>query len=206
MPLRPRTEGQEIPMTITVHPTTDVLIVVDVQRDFCPGGALAVPQGDEVVPIINRLLTLTGWLTVATRDWHPIDHCSFKAQGGIWPPHCVAGTDGATFHPALDAKRIGHIVSKAATPDAEAYSGFQGTDLTALLAARAARRAFVCGLATDYCVKATALDARRAGLEVVVIDDAIRGVEVRPGDCAKAIDEMKASGIVLASSGDLVRP
>jgi nicotinamidase/pyrazinamidase len=190
-------------MPIHIDPRADVLIVVDVQRDFCPGGALAVPRGDEVVPVINRLLALTDWLTVATRDWHPADHCSFKAQGGIWPPHCVAGTDGAAFYPTLDAGRIQRVVSKATTKSAEAYSGFQGTDLAALLASRGIRRAFVCGLATDYCVKATALDARRAGLDVVVVEDAIRGVEVRPGDCVNAIDEMKASGIVLATSAEL---
>jgi nicotinamidase/pyrazinamidase len=190
-------------MPIQVDPQTDALIVVDVQRDFCPGGALAVPHGDDVVPVINRLLGLTDWLTVATRDWHPADHCSFKAQGGIWPPHCVAGTDGAAFHPALDQARIGTVVSKAVTRDAEAYSGFQGTDLAARLAARGVRRVFVCGLATDYCVKATALDARRSGLDVVVIEDAIRGVEVAPGDCAQAVDEMRASAIVLAPSGEL---
>jgi len=193
-------------MPIQVDPQTDALIVVDVQRDFCPGGALAVPRGDDVVPVINRLLGLTDWLTVATRDWHPADHCSFEAQGGIWPPHCVAGTDGAAFHPALDQSRIRTVVSKAVTSDAEAYSGFQGTDLAARLAARGVRRVFVCGLATDYCVKATALDARRAGLDVVVIEDAIRGVEVKPGDCAKAVDEMRASAIVLAPSAELAPP
>jgi nicotinamidase/pyrazinamidase len=193
-------------MPITVDPRTDALIVVDVQRDFCPGGALAVPRGGEVVPVINRLLVLTDWLTVATRDWHPADHCSFKAQGGIWPPHCVAGTDGAAFHPALDQTRIRHVVSKAVTRGMEAYSGFQGTDLAALLASRGVRRAFVCGLATEYCVKATALDARRAGLDIVVIEDAIRGVEVKPGDCVKAIDEMRASAIVLAPSAELKLP
>jgi nicotinamidase/pyrazinamidase len=193
-------------MPIQIDRYTDALLVVDVQRDFCPGGALAVPRGDEVVPVINRLLVLSDWLTVATRDWHPADHCSFKAQGGIWPPHCVAGTEGAAFHLALNAGQIRRVVSKATTKDAEAYSGFQGTDLATFLASRGVRRAFVCGLATDYCVKATALDARRAGLEVVVIEDAIRGVEVRPGDSAKAIDEMNASGIVLAASAELRLP
>lgn len=190
-------------MPIPIDPRTDALIVVDVQRDFCPGGALAVPHGDDVVPVINRLLGLTDWLTVATRDWHPADHCSFKAQGGIWPPHCVAGTAGAEFHPALDQTRIQAVVSKAVTRDAEAYSGFHGTDLAAQLSARGVHRVFVCGLATDYCVKATALDARSAGLGVVVIEDAIRGVEVKPGDCVKAVDEMRASAIVLAPSGEL---
>lgn len=190
-------------MSLVVDSRTDALIVVDVQQDFCPGGALAVPHGDDVVPVINRLLGLADWLTVATRDWHPADHCSFKAQGGMWPPHCVAGTDGAALHPSLDQSRIRAVVSKAVSRDAEAYSGFQATDLAARLAARGIRRVFVCGLATDYCVKATALDARRAGLDVVVIEDAIRGVEVKAGDCAKAVDEMRASAIVLARSAEL---
>jgi len=190
-------------MILTIDPGRDALIVVDVQRDFCPGGALAVPRGDEVVPVINQLLGLGGWLAIATRDWHPPDHCSFTAQGGIWPPHCVAETPGAAFHPALDLTRVRNVISKATTRAAEAYSGFQGTDLPALLAGLGIRRVFVCGLATDYCVKATALDARKAGLDVVVLEDAIRGVEVRPGDCAAALAGMRAAGIGVARSADL---
>lgn len=190
-------------MRITIDPRTDALIVVDVQRDFCPGGALPVPQGDQVVPAINRVLELGDWLTVATRDWHPGDHCSFEAQGGIWPVHCVAGTPGAAFHPALDATRIRQIISKATTREGEAYSGFQDTGLTALLRGQGIGRVFVCGLATDYCVKATALDARRAGFEVIVLADAIRGVEVHAGDCAKAIQEMQAAGVRFAKTAEL---
>jgi nicotinamidase/pyrazinamidase len=189
-------------MSIAIDPRTDALIVVDVQRDFCPGGALAVPDGDAVVPVVNRLLALTDWLAIATRDWHPADHCSFASQGGVWPVHCVAGTPGAALHPALDAARLGAIVSKGTSRDAEAYSGFQGTDLARRLAERGIRRVVVVGLATDYCVKATALDARRAGLAVVVPMDAIRGVEVQPGDCAGALDEMRRAGIVIAGSGE----
>jgi nicotinamidase/pyrazinamidase len=161
-------------MPIQIDPRTDALIVVDIQCDFCPGGALAVPDGDAVVPAINRLLALTDWLAIATRDWHPGDHCSFVTQGGIWPVHCVAETPGAAFHPALETARIQAVVSKATTREAEAYSGFQGTDLAAQLDARAVRRLFIVGLATDYCVKATALDARRAGFAVVVLEDAMR--------------------------------
>jgi nicotinamidase/pyrazinamidase len=190
-------------MHIVVDPRTDALIVVDAQRDFCPGGALAVPHGDQVIPAINRLLAMTDWLTIATRDWHPPDHCSFKGQGGIWPAHCVAETDGAAFHPELQTSRIRHVVSKAVTKDSESYSGFQETGLALLLHSRGIRRVFVCGLATDYCVRATALDARRAGLEVIVLTDAVRGVEVHPGDCAKATEEMKDAGIVLRESGEL---
>jgi len=191
-------------MTVTVNARTDALIVVDVQRDFCPGGALAVPQGDQVVPASNRLFALADWFTVATRDWHPADHCSFVSQGGIWPVHCVAGTNGAAFHPALDAEKIRHVVSKATTREAEAYSGFQGTDLSAALAARGIRRVFVAGLATDYCVKATALDARKAGLDVIVVEDAVRGVELTAGDCARAMEEMHAAGIRFAISSELI--
>ncbi len=190
-------------MTLAIDPARDALVVVDVQRDFCPGGALPVSRGDEVVPVINRILGLGGWLTVATRDWHPPDHCSFTPQGGIWPVHCVAGTPGAAFHPDLDAARIRHVVSKATTREAEAYSGFQGPELQAHLARRGIRRIFVCGLATDYCVKATALDGRKAGLEVVVVEDACRGVEVKPGDCAAAMAHMRAAGVKVVQSADL---
>jgi nicotinamidase/pyrazinamidase len=190
-------------MTLSIEPGRDALIIVDVQRDFCPGGALAVPRGDEIVPVINRLLGLGDWFAVATRDWHPPDHCSFAPQGGLWPVHCVADTPGAAFHPALDVSRIRHIVSKATARDREAYSGFQGTGLGALLEREGIRRVFVCGLATDYCVKATALDARRAGLDVVVLEDAVRGVEVKPGDCAAAVAEMRAAGVQVARSADL---
>ncbi|HSB67855.1 MAG TPA: nicotinamidase [Candidatus Methylomirabilis sp.] len=190
-------------MSIKVDLGADALIVVDVQQDFCPGGALPVPDGDRVIPAINRGLALGPWFTVATRDWHPADHCSFKTQGGIWPVHCVAGTPGAEFHPALEAKKIQHLVSKATARDAEAYSGFQGTDLALFLKGRGVRRVFVAGLATDYCVKATALDARREGLDVAVLEDAVRGVEVKPGDCARAIQEMAAAGIRFANTCDL---
>jgi nicotinamidase/pyrazinamidase len=190
-------------MSIPVDPRTDALIVVDVQRDFCPGGALAVPEGDQIIPAINRVLGLADWLTIATRDWHPPDHCSFTTQGGIWPVHCVAGTPGAAFHPELEAMKVRRIISKATTKDAEAYSGFQGTELTALLRGQGTRRVFVCGLATDYCVRATALDARHAGFDVMVLEDAIRGVEVKPGDCAKAVEEMRGAGIRLTKTTDL---
>ncbi|MFQ5894593.1 MAG: nicotinamidase [Nitrospinota bacterium] len=181
----------------------DALIVVDVQRDFCPGGALAVPDGDQVVEPINRLLARGGWFVVATRDEHPPDHISFKDRGGPWPPHCVKGRPGWEFHPDLGVGRVDLVVAKGTRPDAEAYSGFQGTDLARQLAERSIRRVFVCGLATDYCVRATALDARAAGLEVVVVEDAIRGVEVHPGDCAKAREEMSRAGCGFATSREL---
>jgi nicotinamidase/pyrazinamidase len=184
-------------------PERDAVILVDVQNDFCPGGALPVPEGDRVVPALNALLKRVRAFTVATRDWHPPNHCSFKPEGGTWPVHCVAGTPGAAFHPALAVDRVAHLVSKATRPDEEAYSGFQGTDLAAVLQRRGIQRVFVGGLATDYCVKATALDAVKHGFEVAVLEDAIRGVEVQPGDCARALDEMKRAGVRLTRTDDL---
>ncbi len=190
-------------MPIEIDSRTDALIVVDVQVDFCPGGALPVPEGNAVVPAVNRALAAADWLTVATRDWHPPDHCSFAPQGGIWPVHCVADTPGAAFHPELDARRIRWVVDKATRRDVEAYSGFQGTGLADRLAAAGIRRVFVCGLATDYCVKATALDARGAGFGVILLADAAKGVEVHPGDCAAALKEMQGAGIAAIDSTDL---
>ena len=181
----------------------DGLIVVDLQVDFCPGGALAVAEGDDVVAPVNGLLNIPGWMKVATRDWHPADHASFEAQGGIWPVHCVAETRGAAFHPRMEAGKVEMVVSKATTRDAEAYSGFDGTTLADDLREAGIGRLFVCGLATDYCVKATALDARREGFEVVVVEDAIRAVNVNPGDGKKAIEEMRAAGCAFAPSSEI---
>ena len=181
----------------------DGLVVVDLQVDFCPGGALAVTEGDEIVSPVNGLLEIPGWMKVATRDWHPADHVSFQAQGGIWPVHCVAGTAGAAFHPRMNASDVEMVVSKATTRDAEAYSGFDGTTLADDLRAAGIGCLFVCGLATDYCVKATALDARREGFEVVVLEDAIRAVNVDPKDGENAIEEMRAAGCAFALSSDI---
>jgi nicotinamidase/pyrazinamidase len=185
-----------------VDSSQDALIIVDVQNDFCPGGALAVPHGDEVVPAINRLLNHS-WLTVATKDWHPAEHCSFKAQGGPWPPHCVQGTAGAELHPQLDVARIQVIITKGSRPEKDAYSGFDGTELANMLRDKGVKRVVVCGLATDYCVRATAHDALKAGFEVLVSEDAIRGVEVTRGDSQRALDELRAAGARLMLSSDL---
>jgi nicotinamidase/pyrazinamidase len=187
-----------------LDPKTDALIVVDVQNDFCPGGALAVPEGDRVVPILDRIIRQGGALVLATRDWHPPDHCSFQAQGGIWPVHCVAGTPGAAFHPDLDLARIEHLITnKATTRDDEAYSGFQGTNLAGLLRGRGIQRLVVGGLATDYCVKATALDGRKEGFQVFLLTDAIRAVDVQPGDGDRALADMRAAGVLPITSADL---
>jgi nicotinamidase/pyrazinamidase len=188
--------------TISVDSQTDALIIVDVQNDFCPGGALAVPRGDEVVPVINRLLE-RHWLSVATKDWHPAGHCSFESRGGPWPPHCVQGTAGAELHPKLDATKIRLVITKGSHPDRDAYSGFQGTELAKILRGKGVNRVVVCGIATDYCVRATAHDALQEGFEVLVLEDAIRGVEVQPGDSQRALDELRQAGAAVIISSDL---
>src|SRR5436305_2114047 len=141
------------------------LILVDIQNDFCPGGALAVAEGDEVVPVVNRLMPHFA-LVVSTLDWHPANHVSFREQGGPWPPHCVQQTFGAELHPALDRQPIAQTFRKASTPERDAYSEFEGVDdegrsLDQYLKARGVNCVYVAGLATDYCVRATALDALR---------------------------------------------
>jgi nicotinamidase/pyrazinamidase len=188
--------------TIPVDCQTEALIIVDVQNDFCPGGALAVPRGDEVVPVINRLLE-RHWLSVATKDWHPADHCSFESRGGPWPPHCVQGTAGAELHPELDATKIRLVITKGSHPDRDAYSGFQGTELAKILREKGVNRVVVCGIATDYCVRATAHDALQEGFEVLVLEDAIRGVEVQPGDSQRALEELRQAGAEVIISSDL---
>lgn len=175
----------------------DALVLVDVQKDFLPGGALAVPEGDRVVPVLNAWVArfrAERLPVFATRDWHPPDHCSFAAQGGPWPPHCVAGSEGAAFAPDLDLPPEAAVISTATTPKKEAYSGFQGTDLGERLRALGVNRVFVGGLATDYCVHDTVLDARRQGLDVVLLTDAVRPVEVTPGDGLRAVDDMIEAG------------
>ena len=175
----------------------DALLIVDVQRDFLPGGSLAVPGGDEVVPVLNRYLDLArrNRLPVfASRDWHPPDHCSFRARGGTWPVHCVAGTAGAAFAPGLQLPADAVIIDKATRPEADAYSAFSGTALPAMLRGRGVERVLVGGLATDYCVLNTVRDALAAGFEVLLLDDAIRAVEVKAGDGACALDEMQKLG------------
>ncbi|MFQ5897036.1 MAG: nicotinamidase [Candidatus Methylomirabilia bacterium] len=189
-------------MTITVDPSRDALVIVDVQNDFCPGGSLAVPDGDQVVPVLNRYIQLFAALKApifASRDWHPPVTKHFKAYGGIWPPHCVQGTRGAEFSPDLRLPPETTVVSKGTDPDEDAYSCSQardpeGTSFATALGRLGVRRLFVGGLATDYCVKATTLDALREGFQVVVLEDAIRAVELHPGDGAKAREEMNAAG------------
>ncbi len=175
------------------------LVIVDFQNDFTPGGALAVPNGDAIAGKINELAASGDYdLIVATRDWHPPDHGSFAAQGGPWPVHCVADTEGAQLHPALDESKVDVIVDKGQSPDTDGYSGFEGTDLESLLRDRGITQVTVVGLATDYCVKNTALDALRAGFQVTVDSSAVRGVEVQAGDSERALAEVRAAGGVMA--------
>ena len=178
------------------------LIVVDVQNDFCPGGALAVVQGDEVVAPLNRLIDefLDNGLPVfKTRDWHPPTTKHFQAYGGTWPVHCVQNTRGAEFHPQLrDDPRI-HIISKG-LGDTDCYSGFDETDLAEQLHQAKVDEVLVGGLATDYCVKNTVLDAIKNGFDVIVLADAIRPVDLQPGDGERAIEEMHRAGAEVVSS------
>ena len=177
------------------------LIVVDLQNDFCPGGALAVPEGDQIIPLVNELMeqfARAGEPIFATRDWHPQGHVSFEDQGGIWPPHCVQDTPGAEFHPDLRPPAGAIVITKGDALDKDAYSGFDGTSLAKQLRDARVEHIVVCGLATDYCVRATALDGVKAGFQVEVRQAAVRGVEVAPGDSRKALDEMQAAGVSLA--------
>lgn len=178
----------------------DALVVVDVQNDFLPGGSLAVPRGDEVVPVLNRYLAAfmrRGLPIFATRDWHPPNHCSFQPYGGPWPPHCVAGSEGAAFAPALELPASSILITlKGTQPDKDAYSAFDGTDLDARLRAQGVGRFFVGGLATDYCVLCTVEDGLKAGYAVVLLQDAIRAVNVRPGDGERAEAEMIRRGAI----------
>ena len=172
--------------------TGTALIAVDVQRDFLPGGSLGVPDGDAVVDPLLRVAAAAQY-TVATRDLHPPGHVSFVERGGPWPPHCVAGTPGAAIDPRiLDAADL--VVSKGRDVDHDAYSGFDGTVLADALRDLGVTRLLVGGLATDYCVRATVLDARREGFEVVVLKDAIRAVDVQAGDGGRALAEMRDAG------------
>jgi len=184
----------------------DALLVVDVQRDFCPGGSLPVPEGDKVVAVLNdyvRLFKKAGSQIYATRDWHPPNHMSFKEQGGPWPPHCIQESEGAEFHPDLKLPEGTPVISKATSLSKDAYSGFEGTRLAEDLKKKGRKRVFIGGLATDYCVKSTVLDALRLGFETVLLLDATLGVDVEPGDSERAIDEMKRNGANTATLSDM---
>jgi nicotinamidase/pyrazinamidase len=200
------------------------LVVVDVQNDFLPGGALAVPDGDAVIPVVNRLMPRFP-LVVATQDWHPPDHGSFAANHPgravfeqiqlnglpqtLWPVHCVQGTPGAELAAALARDRIAKVFPKGTDPGIDSYSGLfdnghrRSTGLGEWLRARGVTDLYVCGLATDYCVKFTALDAVQMGFKTHLIEDACRGVNLRPGDVADALATMQRAGVALVRSADL---
>lgn len=201
----------------------DALLVVDVQNDFCPGGALAVPEGDAVVPVINRIARVFP-VVVATQDWHPEGHISFASrhegrkpfevveiQGRelvLWPDHCVQGTPGADLHPELDGRAVRFVLRKGANREVDSYSAFvendrrKTTGLGGLLRELGVERVFVSGLATDVCVRATALDGRAAGFQVAVLEDACRAVDVPAGNLKKALEEMKGRAVrILSTSG-----
>ena len=161
-----------------------------------------MPRGDAIFPAVNAVAARVP-LVVASRDWHPADHCSFEARGGPWPPHCQAGTPGAEFHAALDRGRLAEVFSKGTDPDQEAYSAFDGTGLADWLRSRGVDRLLVGGLATDYCVRASVLDAREEGFEVVVLEDAIGAVEVQPGDGERALADMRSAGAAVSRSTDI---
>jgi nicotinamidase/pyrazinamidase len=172
------------------------LIVVDVQQDFLPGGALAVADGDEVIAPLNALAAGGGFdVVIATRDWHPSDHLSFAAQGGPWPPHCVAGTDGAQLAPALATDQVDLVIDKGVAPEAEGYSGFESDALRALLRTERVTAVTIGGLATDFCVLHTARDALREGLMVTIPREAIRGID--DAGTADALGELTAAGAIL---------
>jgi len=176
------------------------LLIVDVQNDFCPGGALAVPGGDKVVPVINKIMPAFS-LIVASKDWHPGKTVHFKG----WPPHCVQGTKGSDLHPKLDAGRIHKVFLKGTKDKDDGYSAFEATneDLADFLKAQGVTDLYVAGLATDYCVKASALDADRNGFETFVVEDAVAAVDRNPGDGDKALKELAHAGVTLISSEEI---
>ncbi len=185
---------------------TNALVVVDMQNDFCPGGALGVEEGDQIIPGINTLIPRFE-TCVFSRDWHPPDHCSFAENpeyvDGSWPVHCVAHTHGAAFHPDLKIPEGARIVNKATEPDREAYSAFDGTGVGDELRAAGIQRVFVCGLALDYCVRMTAMDAVAEGFNTVLLQDLSRAVNNAPESVKQTLEELEQAGVAIAESKDL---
>lgn len=180
----------------------DALFLVDVQNDFCPGGALPVADGDRIIPVLNCWLAAARAARVpvfASRDWHPVDHVSFREQGGPWPPHCIQDTPGAAFHPDLELPPDAVRVSKGTRFDQDAYSAFENTGLDVYLARRGIRRLWLGGLALDVCVRDTVLAAREHGLEVHLIAAATRPVDAGAG--RRALEEMRRAGAVIETEG-----
>jgi len=179
------------------------LLIIDFQNDFTSGGALEVPGGDEIAEPVRRLADHFG-LVFATRDWHPPDHASFETEGGPWPVHCVRGTHGAEFHPAMAGVHLDAVVDVGREPQDEGYSGFEKSDLAQILRDHDVDQVYVCGLATDYCVRASAIDACREGFQVTVVEDAIRGVNVNEGDSERALADMREAGAGMGTSDEIL--
>jgi nicotinamidase/pyrazinamidase len=174
----------------------EALLIIDFQNDFTPpDGALAVPEGDRIADRVNELAADDRFdLVVATRDWHPPDHSQFEEQGGIWPVHCVQGTEGAELHPSLDRAKVDVVIDKGENRDEDGYSGFEDTELGDLLRERGIDKVTIVGLALDVCVKNTALDATRMGFDTTVDTSGSRAVDVEPGDGERAVEEMRRAG------------
>jgi nicotinamidase/pyrazinamidase len=183
---------------------SNALLIIDFQNDFTSGGALEVPGGDEIAEPVKRLAQQFDHV-FATRDWHPPDHSSFETEGGPWPVHCVQGTHGAELHPAMRDVEVEEVVDVGAEREDQGYSGFEKSKLADLLHERDVTEVAVVGLATDYCVRASAIDACREGFDTTVVTDAIRAVDVNPGDGERALEDMKEAGARLAMS-DALRP
>ena len=184
------------------------LIVVDIQRDFCPGGALPVTNGDKIIPAVNELVRAFEKASLPvffTRDWHPRNHISFKASGGMWPPHCIRNTPGASFHPSLKVPRDADVIDKGTLQAEDAYSGFQGTDLEQKLNDLHVVQIYVAGLATDYCVKNTVVDGAAKGFDMWVITDCVKGVNLKPTDSDTALRTMLSQGAKKMTSDRLLK-
>ena len=185
--------------------SSDALLIADIQNDFLPGGALPIEKSDEIISVLNefaRRFQDAKAYVFASKDWHPPNHCSFKQQGGPWPPHCIQETKGAKFSPLLKLPQDVVVVFKATDPLRESYSVFDGTDFAAELKERDIARLFVGGLATEYCVLNTVLDARTLGYQTVVLIDAARGIDVEPGDVDRAVESMLKAGAMMATTTD----
>ena len=185
------------------------LIVTDVQIDFCPGGALQVKDGDKIIPVLNKYIEIfekEGLPVYYTRDWHPSNHCSFIGNGGIWPLHCLQGSKGAEFHPELKITSNACMIYKATNPEKEAYSTFEHTDLHENLKKQKIHMLYIGGLATDYCIKNSVIDACHLGYKVFVLMDGIKGVEVNPGESARALRMMKDVGSTFLQLNSLAEP
>jgi nicotinamidase/pyrazinamidase len=186
--------------------TRYALVVTDVQNDFTPGGALAIRNGDKIIPPLNQVITQfadAGLPIFLTRDWHPPNHCSFKEQGGLWPPHCVKNTSGAAFHPNLRVPKNAKILSKATSADEEAYSGFKGTTLATELRKSGVDTFVIGGLATDYCIKNTVFDGLELGFRVSVLKDCVKGVNLKKTDAAASLRQMRVKGAEMTTSQEV---